>query len=101
MQEAEQHSQELPISNMQAELHSLNESKPYNPAVVQDVTQPWERWLTMDDFPRDSPLFVSFTNAHVSEYWLSSRLAVKSAQLHAKMLQGRSKFLDQSVIVLK
>ena len=31
----------------------------------------WRRWRSIDDFPRDRPLFVTFSNAHYSDLMLN------------------------------
>ena len=37
----------------------------------------WRRWRSVEDFPRDRPLFVSFSNAHYADLMLNWVMALR------------------------
>ena len=38
---------------------------------IRNSTAAWRRWHSVKDFPRDRPLFVSFSNAHYSDLMMN------------------------------
>lgn len=43
----------------------------------------WRRWRRVEDFPRDRPLFVSFSNAHYSDLMLNWVKALRILDVRA------------------
>ena len=59
------------------------------------ATEAWRRWRSVEDFPRDRPLFVSFSNAHYSDLMLNwvEMLRVLDVRTHAQPPPPRALYL--------
>lgn len=50
----------------------------------------WPRWRSVEDFPRDRPLFVSFSNAHYSDLMLNWVKALRILDVRTRALARNS-----------